>query len=255
VARTLAREGVNVTMNARDNNRLQKATREIGALGARAISISGDLTESSVRAELVAKSLEEFGSIEILINNAGAEPITSFAAQTEEDIIKTIELNLTATLLLTRQVIPLMLSQKRGHIVTVASGAGKKGQAYAATYSATKAGQVKWAEGLRAELKGTGVDISVVCPSMVRGAGVVKEFADATGTRPPRLATVSPQQVAEAVLKAITKNSRENIVQPGPIRLLLAFDLLFPSLGDRIARILRVHEYFQKVAEWRSRPS
>jgi short-subunit dehydrogenase len=146
------------------------------------VSLAGDITVESVREGLVARTLEAFGMIEILVNNAGIEPLVAFDTQTVAEIVRAIELNYIATVLLTHQVLPHMLAKGRGHIVAVSSTMGPKGQPYAPpTYSGTKAAQVKWAEAVRAELRGSGVGVSAVCPGIVAGAGIVGELTKVTG--------------------------------------------------------------------------
>ncbi len=152
--------------------------------------------------------------------------------------------------LLTHQVLPHMLANRHGHIVAVASTMGLKGQPYGATSSGTKAAQIKWAEALRVELRDSGIGVSVVCPGIVAGAGIVGELTNATGIQPPRTATVTSHQVAEAVVKAIETNARQLIVQPGPLRTLLALDTLCPASGDAISRALGVEGYMRKLGEF-----
>jgi short-subunit dehydrogenase len=252
IARKLAKEGVNVAINARDKNLLQKAAKELVALGVKAIYVVGDITSESVRTELVARTLKELGSIDILVNNAGREPMTSFEAQDKDDIVNVIALNLTSGLLLTHQALPHMLKKKMGQIVVISSGLGKKGQPYAAAYAATKGGQVRWAESLRAELEDKGIGVTVICPSMIRGAGVVKEFVDDTGLKPPMMATVTTEQCARAVLKSIKKNPPEIIVSPAAwsLRIVLAFENLCPGKADTILKAMGVYGYMRKLGEW-----
>ncbi len=250
IAIQLAGKGVNLALNGRDQGRLEKAAQRVRALGVDVVSVAGDITAETVRDELVTRTLEAFGSIEILINNAGIEPLIAFDAQSPAAIVCAIDLNYTATVLLTHQVLPHMLANRHGHIVAVASTMGLKGQPYGATYSGTKAAQIKWAEALRVELRDSGIGVSVVCPGIVAGAGIVGELTNATGIQPPRTATVTSHQVAEAVVKAIETNARQLIVQPGPLRTLLALDTLCPASGDAISRALGVEGYMRKLGEF-----
>jgi len=119
---------------------------------------------------------------------------------------------------LTRLLLPEML-EKGGCIVNIASLAGKKGVAYNSIYSASKAGMIRWSDGLRQELAGTGVSVSVICPGYI---GEVGMFASAGVDAPANLGTSAPQEVAEAVLRVITSHRPEIIVNKGPIKPLLA---------------------------------
>jgi 3-oxoacyl-[acyl-carrier protein] reductase len=96
VAKLLATAGVHLAMHARDGDRLHKAAESVRALGVQAITVAGDITNRTVRSELVARSLQAFGSIDLLINTVGIEPMARFATQSEDEMVTTIEVNLTA---------------------------------------------------------------------------------------------------------------------------------------------------------------
>ncbi len=177
IGRALACEGANLALVAlpAEAAQLEAVAQQLAALGASAVAIPADISDEAARVSLVERAKAELGAIDILVNNTGVEPMGRFARQPQEDIVRAIEVNLTATLLLTQRVLPDMLAQRQGHIVTIASMVGKKGAVYSAAYSATKAGEIAWTEGLRSELEGTGVSASVVCPDYVPRAGVVAE--------------------------------------------------------------------------------
>src|SRR5512142_47977 len=129
-----------------------------------------------------------------------------------------VNLNLTAPLLPIRAVLPGMLERGKGHIVNMASGAGKVAQPFDAVYSATKFGLVGATHALRAEYLGSPVGFSVICPGFVRQDGMNARY-EAQGLRvPPILGKTTPQKVASAVLKAIREDRAEITVNSQPMR-------------------------------------
>ena len=130
IARALAKEGVNLALAARSTTELETVRAEMEALGVRAIAIQCDVAKAADRAELVRRTDAELGSIDILINNAGIERVARFDEALESDILDTLTINLEAPMLLTRAIVPGMLARNRGHVVNIASGAGKVGVAY-----------------------------------------------------------------------------------------------------------------------------
>jgi len=248
IARTLAERGVNLALVARSADQLEDTRRACESMGVRAIGIAADVTSLDDQRRLVAEAEREFGTIDILVNNAGIEVVSAFndlEAEQIEDIIRT---NLTSAIRLTKLVLPSMLSRRSGAIVQVASMAGKSPIPYNTIYAATKAGLVNFAGSLQAELDGTGVISSVVCPGFVSDAGMWA-YHEAQGAKLPRtLGTVSPQKVANGVIKAIAGHP-EVIVASGPMRPLLALGDLMPGFRFTVLRRLGVAKAFKTEAD------
>jgi short-subunit dehydrogenase len=248
IARALAERGVNLALTARSVDKLEDTRRACESMGVRAIAIASDVRSVDDQHRIVATAEREFGSIDILINNAGIEHVAAFkdlAAEQIEDIIQT---NLTSAIRLTKLVLPSMLARRSAAIVQVASMAGKSPTPYNTIYAATKAGLVNFAGSLHAELDGTGVASSVVCPGFVSDAGMWADHAASGAKLPPRLGTVSPKKVADAVLKAIAGHP-EVIVATGPMRPLLALGDLMPGFRFTVIRRLGVGKAFKDEAE------
>src|SRR3954471_5769384 len=127
IAKALVKEGVNVSLAARSEDDLQAVAGELRALGGKGIVTKCDVTWAADRERLVECTENELGPIDILVNNAGVETTSHFDTSPPDDLVKTVEVNLVAAMLLTRAVLPSMLQRKRGHVVNVASGAGKVG--------------------------------------------------------------------------------------------------------------------------------
>lgn len=240
IARALAREGMDVVLTARDAAGLEQVAASVRALGGRATAVPAELASAADRERLAHEAEAALGPIDVLINNAGVEAEGPFTALDAATIARTVEVNVTAPIHLARLLLPGMLARRKGHLVHLASLAGKKGAPYDAVYSGTKAALVEWSSGLRPELRGTGVGSSVICPGYVTGEGMFARF----GMRPPALlGSCTPEQVAQAVVRAIRKDEPEIIVNSRPVRPLLSLYQLFPSLGERLLGWLGVTEF------------
>lgn len=240
IARALAGEGMDVVLTARDAAGLEQAAAPVRAIGVRAAAVPVDLASAAERERLAREAEAAFGAIDVLVNNAGVEAAGPFAALDAGTIARTVEVNVTAPIHLTRLLLPGMMARRRGHVVHLASLAGKKGAPYDAVYSGTKAALIEWSSGLRPELRGTGVGSSVICPGYVTGEGMFARF----GMLPPALlGSCTPEQVARAVVRAIRGDKPEVIVNSRPVRPLLALYELFPSLGERLLGWLGITEF------------
>jgi short-subunit dehydrogenase len=248
IARTLAREGVNVVLTARSADKLEHTKHACETMGVRAVPVATDVTSLEDQRRLVATAERELGTIDILVNNAGIELVSAFNALTIEQIDDVIRTNLSAPIWLTKLVLPSMLSRGSGAIVQVASLAGKAPVPYDSIYATTKAGLINFAESVQGELEGTGVTSSVVCPGFVSDAGMWADRAAAGARRPFTLGTVPPQKVADAVVRAI-KGHPEMIVAAMPMRPLLAALDLAPRLRVTISRRLGLTSTMREEAE------
>ena len=147
IARALARAGANVVVSGRREDALAGVVAELHELGVRADAVPADLHDLTQVDSLIDRSEAALGALDVLVNNAGVENAAEFARYTRDELTSMVDLNLTASLLLTHRVLPGMLERGRGHVVFMASVAGKIGPAYAAPYAATKAGRVAASRG------------------------------------------------------------------------------------------------------------
>jgi len=239
IGRALAREGVNMALTARSEADLRTVADELAQMGVKAKALPADITDAASRTQLLERVRDEFGGIDILINNAGIERLSLYTSLSPEFIETMIQTNLAAPLLLTRLLLPEMMRQGSGHVVTISSLGGKKGSPYTATYAATKAGLIKWTWGLRQELRETGVSASVICPGFVAEAGMFAVYKK----RAPRIVgETTPEKVAEAVIRAIKEDVAETIVNPGPIRPMMVLDAIHPGIGTWLLRTFGVYK-------------
>ncbi|MBC2715409.1 MAG: SDR family NAD(P)-dependent oxidoreductase [Desulfobacteraceae bacterium] len=246
IARFLAKEGVNLALTARTEKGLRDTAKDVSNYNVNVKVYPGDITDQSFRKKLLEDVKNDFSRLDILINNAGMEWVSSYTALTPDYIEKMIQTNLIAAMLLTRLALPDMLAQRSGQIVNMSSLGGKRGNPYGGTYCATKAGLIEWTKGLRMELAGSGVGVSVICPGFVFESGMFAEY----NKKPPWISNATtPEKVAEAVIRAIKKDIGEIAVNPGPTWLIPLLDAIHPGMANWLYKIGGVYEFYRKQAE------
>lgn len=239
IARALAERGCHLVLSARRAESLAELARECEGRGVTARVVAADVSRAEDRERLV----REAGDVDVLVNNAGVELAVDFVRQSRADIANQLDVNLAAPLDLTALALPAMLARKSGVIVNVSSMSGKSPTPYNAVYAASKFGLNGFTSSLAIELEGSGVHVGVVCPSFV-SEGMWKE----RGTKAPLLMPeVSPEKVVDGVLRVI-RGARQVLVTPGPIRPMLAFGELFPSLVPVVMRSMGILKAMQARA-------
>ena len=233
IAKTLSAKGMTIIGVARVEAGLLKTKQAVEEKGGTFHAHQFDLTDINGLENLVNGLWEKHGPIHVLVNNAGIEYYEHYDRLSRSKITDIVNTNVQCPMELTRVILPKMILQKEGHVITIASLAGKKGMAYNSVYSASKAAMIMWSDGLRQEYRDSPVDISVICPGFVSEAGM---FHDANIPPPALLGASSPQRVANAVLKALKKGSCELIVNKGPIRPLLALGQISWKIADTLTR-------------------
>jgi short-subunit dehydrogenase len=238
IADALAAEGADITLAARSAGELDATRAHVERRGGRVLAVPTDVADPDDRARLVTSARAELGLIDVLVNNAGIETTAWFTDLEPAEVEHQIAVNLTAPLLLTQLVLPDMIARRRGHIVNIGSIAGKVGGPFEAVYSATKGGLGHASEALRAELAGTGVSVSTVCPGFVEEVGMYARHEREAGVHASRwIGTTTPHKVADAVVRALRRDAPELIVSPGPFRVLLAGGQLLPAIGAPVTNL------------------
>jgi short-subunit dehydrogenase len=245
IARALAKEQATVVSVSRAQKGLDKISAEVEAAGGKGISIPFDLTKLEEFSVLVQQIEQLAGPIDILINNAAIEKYRPFQKYTLEDVQCLLTTNLLAPMELTRLVLPSMLERNSGHVVNIASLAGKKGAPYNSIYSASKAGLIMWSDAIQQELANTNVGVSVICPGFT-DAGMYHAL-DITAPSAAHIA--QPTEVADAVLQSIKQNQKEVILDGAASKILFAISQISPQFGDAIYRRVGVVELNQSCAE------
>jgi short-subunit dehydrogenase len=227
---------------------LAKLSKTVEEHGCQAISYWSDLRDPAQRRQMLHQVETDLGPIDVLVNNAGVEFTSIYHALTEENINEVLRVNLEAPMILTRLVLPGMLERKRGHIVNISSLAGKSGPALQEPYAATKAALIAFTSSLRATYRGSGVSASVVTPGFVE-AGIYADLKAKSGCSAPwLLGTSRPDAVARAVIDAINHDRFEVIVNPLPVRPMIAFNALFPRAGEWVTDKIGTNNFFRRVA-------
>ncbi len=254
LADTLAARGADLLLVARSTKDLEAVRDRVARHGRRVAVRAADLSDvASVRA-LAEFARGEHGGIDLLVNNAGVEQMGYYEDLDPSDIERTITVNLTAPMLLTRLLLPDMLDRDRGHVLHVASIAGLGPTAFGEPYGATKHGLVGFSRSLRASLKarGSAVSSSVICPGFVSDTGMYAEVHERYGTNAHwRLGTCTPDDVARAAIRAIERDEPERIVNRLPIRHLVALGVVLPGAVERVAEVFDANAESRALAERR----
>jgi len=247
--KAFARLGVRLVLVAFPGYDLQEIRAEIEKQGCESIDMICDLRDPGQRLKLVEMALNRFGRVDVLVNNAGVEFTSFYHELSEAQIATVLAVNLEAPMMLTRLVLPTMLAQKRGHIINISSLAGKSGPAFQEPYAATKAALISFTLSLRSTYRSMGVSGSAIVPGFVE-AGIYSRLKAQTGmTAPAWLGTSAPESVVQAVIRAIEKDRPEIIVNPIPVRPLLAFTALFPRGGEWLTGKIGSNDFFRRAVE------
>jgi short-subunit dehydrogenase len=224
VARRLHADGARLILTGRNADVLAPLADELGALG-----IVADLGDPASLDALLA----EAGSIDLLVANAALPGVGRLTDLPIERVDANLDVNLRAPIMLARALLPQMTARGSGHLVFIGSLSGIVASPGTTLYNATKFGLRGFTDALRQDLHGTGVSASIVEPGFVRDAGM---FANSEMKIPRGTRTVSLDQVAAAVVRAIVKDKGEILVAPPELRLGARLGSLFPALNAAIQR-------------------
>ena len=189
----LHKRGAVVAVNARDATRANELAIQLGDRG---LSVPGDIAQTGMPEEIVRRTIERFGRVDILVNNAALARSTRFGDLAEEEWEQTLRVNLTAPFLLTKAVLPSMKAQHYGRIINVSSSAGRMVSTLGgAHYTASKAGLLGLTRAAAKELGRFGITVNAICPGMI-DTELTREHASsdllqhlAAGYPVPRLGT------------------------------------------------------------------
>jgi short-subunit dehydrogenase len=252
IARALAAEGVNLALSDLPQAPLDDLLTELRAYGVEAESVPADLTAVASIEQLAAGAEEAIGPLDILVNNAGVEFGKSFLEQTREELETTTTVNLLAVMELTRTVLPGMTERGGGHVVNIASAAGKVAAPYLAAYTASKHGVVGFTHALRAELGSEPVGFTAICPIFISRVGMYGRIEHLMPDPPREMSTRPPEAVGEAVLDGIRKNRAQIIVADPAVKALSVIYAAAPRVFARIAHSARIREQSQRFMRARA---
>ncbi len=179
ISEGLARRGANVVIADRDAGAAKQVADFIKDAGGSALAVATDVTNANALANMVREALARFQRIDGLVNNAGIlGPIKPMWETTDEEVDRVYGLNVKAVFAATRAVVPHMMKQKSGAVVTIASVAGKDGPKDLSIYASSKAAVIGFTKSWAKELAPHGVRVNCISPSLVQSTGMQGEMPD-----------------------------------------------------------------------------
>jgi short-subunit dehydrogenase len=221
-ALALASQGASVVLAARRRPLLESLAVEIESRGGRALVVPTDVADVSAVESLAAAVHGEFGRCDILVNNAGIPAYGPFTDISPEDIEYVVRVNLLGVLHGTRVFLPGMLEAGSGHIVNVASLAGRQAVPRGSVYAATKHAVVGFSESVFYEVRDQGVRVTAINPGWVETPGFPQDHLD-------RRMVMWPRQVSAAIVRAIQRNAGPQVSVPRAGGMLEAFRVVTPG--------------------------
>ncbi|WP_460676666.1 SDR family oxidoreductase [Hymenobacter coalescens] len=211
LAKAFAREGARLVLSARNEAELHRVAAACAP--AETLVVPLDLADSAALPAKVQQVLAHYGRLDVLVNNGGVSQ-RSLALETALDVDRRLmEVNYFGTVALTKAVLPQLVAQRSGRIVTISSLVGKFGTPYRSAYAASKHALHGFFDSLRAELHGTGVGITLICPGFIRtGVSVNALTGDgrALGTMDDATANgLAPAEFARRALPVIARGENE----------------------------------------------
>lgn len=231
----LARQGARLVLGARRADKLQAVAQACQDAGGQALALPCDVARRSDVDALVAAAVQHFGTLDVMIANAGYGMLARIHETDEAAFDEIVQVNVKGTWYAMQAAASVMLPRKAGHIIAISSAAARRGLPLYGVYSMTKAAQLSLVEAMRVELAGTGVYVSSVHP-----ISTTTEFFDVAAQR-SRIKTggLGPAQTPEHVAKRIVslvRRPRPELWPMRPARLALAVSALFPRIGDFIMK-------------------
>lgn len=204
IALRLAAEGANIAINYAGNTAKAEETKAaIEAAGGKAALFQADVSDSAQVEQMVASVLETFGSLDILVNNAGITRDGLLMRMKEEDFDAVLDTNLKGIFHVTKAVTKIMMKQRSGRIVNMASVVGIIGNAGQTNYAAAKAGVIGFTKSAARELAARGITVNAVAPGFIATdmtATMPEKAKEATLAAIPLRRMGTPEDVANAVL-------------------------------------------------------
>ena len=213
IALRLAQDGATTVLAARSEQALHDVAQMIHTSGGTTLVVPTDVTENQQLTALVDRTLAQYGRIDVLVNNAGGgTPRTLITKARLSDWEWTLRVNLWATMVLSKLVLPRMIERRQGAIINMCSLAGTAGKAGEAAYAAAKFGIRGFTQSVFDEVHEYGIKVSNICPGYVDTAMIP------SNRRLDRAKMIRPEDVAEAVYSVVTSSARvcplEIVLQP-----------------------------------------
>jgi NADP-dependent 3-hydroxy acid dehydrogenase YdfG len=237
-ATALTREGMKVAIGDLDGD---LAAAEAAKLGSGAIGLPLDVTSRESFEAFVDQVEDKLGPLEVLVNNAGIMHLTPFLEEDDAWAIRQVDINIHGVIMGSKIAVSRFVQRGHGHLINIASTAGKAGFPGGATYCATKHAVVGLSEAIRQELRGTAVEVGCVMPGVVQ-TELASGLGQARGVK-----NVTPQDVAAEIVDAL-KKPRFDIFVPRSIGGITKVMNLLPRAGrEGVARALKADQVLTKI--------
>ena len=206
--RAFLREGADLVIVARNEERLQKVATEAQKIGRQCIIVVGDVREEETATLAIKLAMQQFGRLDILINNAGVAVYGNLAEINVSDYDVMMDTNMRGPFLFAHKAVPIMIKRGSGTIINVASVAGVLGLPSEAVYCATKFALRGFSQALDRELRPYGIRIGVICPGDLKTGfgGRRQEEIDTSGY-------LDTKDVADSILLMATQPSQSRIME------------------------------------------
>ena len=209
IALAFAREGLAVAVAARTLSQVEAAAEAVRALGAKALSVTLDVTDAGAIAPAVKAVSDALGPVDVLVNNAGIAESAPFVKTAPALWERHLRVNVTGPFLLTREVLPGMLERRWGRVINVASLAGLFGAPYITAYTTSKHALVGFTRALATEVAGKGVTVNALCPGYVA--------TDLTWNGARNIASRTGRSFDDAVAAMAAMNPGGRLIQPDEV--------------------------------------
>jgi NAD(P)-dependent dehydrogenase (short-subunit alcohol dehydrogenase family) len=242
LAREFAREGARVAICARDEEELERARLDLLQHGAEVFAVQCDVTNAPEVGSMVNRIHEQFGKIDVLVNNAGTIQVGPLEVMNREDFDKAMQAHFWGPLNTMLAVLPEMRERRDGRIVNISSIGGKIAVPHLVPYSASKFALVGLSKGLRTELRKDGVVVTTVCPGLMRTGSPRnanfkgkhrEEYAWFSISDSLPLTSIKAERAARQIVDAC-RQGRAELVITVQAKLAVLFDSLFPELSAEL---------------------
>ena len=231
LAIALAKKGHRVALFSRHEKQLDEIKTEIKKNGGKALVVTGDVTDSNSIEKAFEKIEREWSAPDMIVANAGVAHWVKTTEMKLKEAHQTVDVNLMGLINTVQLALPRMINNGGGHIVGIASAASYRGIPNLAVYSATKAGIVRYLEGVRVENKAKGIVVTTICPGFIKTPMVTDKYIP-KGTPLPFIMDV--EKSTKKIIKVI-EHKRSQHTYPLPIALLGKIGLIIPnSMYDKL---------------------
>jgi NADP-dependent 3-hydroxy acid dehydrogenase YdfG len=239
-AEALLRQGMRVAIGDVDLGAAAQTARE---LGPSTVALALDVTDRASFYEFLNSAEEQLGPLDVLVNNAGIMPVGPFLEEDDATARRILDINVHGVILGMKLELPRMIARGSGHVVNIASQAGKYGFPGGATYCASKAAVINLSRAVRKEVRGSGIEISVISPVAVNtelGLGLSEP-------RQRQFRKIEPQQVADAIVETL-RVPRFDVHVPKQLGISERVAALLPiSVQDGLSRLSKADAVLSQV--------